>query len=133
MHHILLHCVLEQALDAIHLHLFFQHASKALDVGVSLPTLIVACVLQKISDLREMCNVILQRVFAFQLNILLLLLVVHRIQRNNALLRLLLASKPHNGLFVVIVDVLIVDLLEVLLVRELVLRAAFHQASLLDL
>ena len=33
----------------------------------------------------------------------------------------------------VFIDVLIVDLLEVLLVRDLVLRAALHQASLLDL
>ena len=80
-----------------------------------------------------MCNVVLQRVFAFQLNILLLLLVMHRVQCDNALLRLLLASKPLDGLVVVIIDVLIVDILEVLLVGDLILRAAFHQASLLDL
>ena len=33
----------------------------------------------------------------------------------------------------VFIDVLVVDLLEVLFVRDLVLRAALHQASLLDL
>lgn len=58
---------------------------------------------------------------------------MHRVKRDNALLRLLLASKPRDGLFVVIIDVLIVYILEVFLVRDLILRAAFHQASLLDL
>ena len=94
MHHILLHCVLEQALDAIHLHLVFQRAGKARDASVCLPALIVACLLQEVSDLREMRNVVLQRVFVFLLNILQLLLIVHRVQRDNALLRLLLASEP---------------------------------------